>query len=98
MTTVFAAAVNERRVARLSDYPRSVTAALWTRRRFRWNAGRLLRSFVTRAEDVFARIAAMVDDWHSTERSRSVIAAFRAEVWGWWSRHERLRSQDSFLF
>jgi transposase InsO family protein len=97
VSAIFAAVENERRVARLSDYSRSVTAALWTRRRFRLNAGRLLRSFAKWTEHVFAGITTVVDGWCSAETPRSVTAAFRADVWCWWSLHERLRVSKSVL-
>ena len=97
MLAIFAAAVNQRRVTGLSDYSRSVAAALRAGRRFRLNAGRFLRSFAKWKERVSTGIAAVVDGWRSAKAARSVTAALRAHGGCWWSRHERLRSQDLFL-
>ena len=92
--TRFATPVDEWRDARLSDYSRSVTSARGTHVcRRRWNGGRLFRSFFTRAEDVFTPIAAMVNKWRRTEPSRSVTAAFRADVWYWRFLHEGCSSK-----
>lgn len=88
--TRFATSVDEWLVTGLSDYSRSVTSALRTHAcRLRWNAGRLLRLFLTRAEDVFTRIAAMVNKRRRTEPSRSMTSTFWAHVWC--SLHERLK-------
>ena len=91
VSTVLAAAMDERRFAGLTDESCSMTSALRTH----GCAGRLLRWFITRAEDVFARIAAMVERRRGTEPSRSVTSALRADLCRLW-RHERLRFQDLF--
>jgi len=78
VSTVFAAAMDKRRFAAgLTDDSCSMTSALRTH----ICAGRLLRWFITRAEDVFARIAAMVDKRRGTEASRSVTSALWADLW-----------------
>jgi hypothetical protein len=90
--------VDERRVTGLAHNPNPLTPALWTRRRFRLNAGRLLHSFAKWTEHVFAGVAAVVDGWWSAHAPRSVTAAFRADVRCSWWLHERLRYQETFLF
>jgi hypothetical protein len=91
VSAIFAAVVNEQRLPGLTHNPRPVTPALWTRRRFRLNAGRLLRSFAKWTEHVSA-ISTAVDGWWSVETPRSVTAAFRADgrrLEGRWTFHEQ---------
>jgi len=74
--------VDECRGAGLSDDSRAVISALGTDGwRLRGNTGRSLRSFVTRAENVFTRLAAIGNNVGRTEPSRSVTPALWARLW-----------------
>src|SRR5436190_23205443 len=76
MPTRLATPVDQCRVAGLSDNSRAVLTALgtdvWC---LRWNAGRWLPVFVTRAKNVFTRLTAIVNRVNRTEPSRSVTPA-----------------------
>jgi hypothetical protein len=87
VSAIFAAAVNERRLAGLTHNLRPMIPALQTRRRFRLNAGRLLRT-----EHVFAGITAVVDGWWNAETPRPMAAALRTDVRRRRSLHERLET------
>jgi hypothetical protein len=82
MPTRLATPVDECRGAGLSDDSRAVISALGTDVwRLQWITGRSLRSFVTRAKDVFTRLAAIADKAVRTEPSRSVTPALWARLW-----------------
>jgi hypothetical protein len=81
MPTRLATPVDECRGARLADDSRAVISALGTDAwRLQWNMRRSLSSFVTRAENVFTRLAAIVDRVGRTEPSRSVTPALWARL------------------
>jgi hypothetical protein len=82
MPTRLATPVDECRGAGLSDDSRAVISALGTDVwRLQWITGRSLRSFVTRAENVFTRLAAIADKVVRTEPLRSVTPALWARLW-----------------
>ena len=81
MPTRLATPVDQCRVAGLSDNSRAVLSAFGTNVwGLRWNAGRWLPVFVTRAKNVFTRLAAIVNKVSRSEPSRSVTPALWARL------------------